>query len=155
MWKSLTAIVLSGCFALCSGVVAAADPALDLEAERGKVVYVDFWASWCVPCKKSFPWMEQMHQKYADKGLKIIAVNLDENPADADRFLQKYPVSFEIVRDPEGQLAEHYRIQGMPTALLFDPDGKLVKRHIGFRDSEKAAHETAISALLPAKEVKR
>ncbi len=129
--------------------VASAAPGFDLSRYRGKVVYVDFWASWCVPCKKSFPWMERMQHRYGDRGLRIIAVNLDENPADADRFLRKYPASFEIVRDPEGKLAERYHVQGMPTALLFAPDGRQVDRHIGFRDSEKGKYEAAIVAVLP------
>ena len=131
-------------------LAAAAEKAtLDLSRYQGQAIYVDFWASWCIPCKRSFPWMESMHEKYHDKGLQIIAVNLDENPADADRFLQKFPVSFTIIRDPEGKLAQRFDIQGMPTALLFDASGKLVDRHIGFRGNEKANYEAAIVGVLP------
>ncbi len=123
---------------------------LDLDQYKSQAVYVDFWASWCIPCKKSFPWMEAMQEKYKDKGLRIIAVNLDEDPAEADRFLQKYPVSFKIIRDPQGKLAQEYDIKGMPTALLFDASGKLISRHIGFRNDEKASYEAAIVKTLPA-----
>ncbi len=130
-------------------VMVAAEAKLDLEKHKGQVVYLDFWASWCVPCKKSFPWMAQMQEKYRDRGLRIIAVNLDENSADADAFLQKFPVSFTVIRDPEGKLAEKYQVEGMPTALLFDAGGKLVGRHIGFRNGEKTAYEEAIVKLLP------
>jgi len=155
MSKRIEALVFSLMMLFLPSAASVAGPALDLAAQRGKVVYLDFWASWCVPCKKSFPWMEQMQQKYRDRGLKIIAVNLDENPADADRFLKRFPVSFEIVRDPQGELAERYRIEGMPSALLFDANGRVVERHIGFRDSEKAAYEAAIEAVLPAVEEPR
>jgi thiol-disulfide isomerase/thioredoxin len=125
---------------------------LDLSRYKGQTVYVDFWASWCIPCKKSFPWMEALHQKYHDKGLQIIAVNLDENASDADQFLQKFPVSFTIIRDPEGRLAQRFDIQGMPTALLFDASGTLISRHIGFRSDEKADYEAAIVDALPQQE---
>ncbi len=137
------------CTFLLSGMVAA-EAKLDLKEHKGEVVYLDFWASWCVPCKKSFPWMAQMQEKYKDRGLRVIAVNLDENAADADAFLKKYPVSFTIIRDPEGKLAERYQVEGMPTALLFDAEGKLVGRHIGFRNTEKRSYEAAIVQLLPA-----
>ena len=144
----LPLIILLGLLSTLPSVAPAA-ASLDLSQYRGKVVYVDFWASWCLPCKKSFPWMEQMQRKYGRRGLQIIAVNLDEEQADADRFLRSYPASFTIVRDPEGVLAERYGIEGMPTALLFAPDGRQAGRHIGFRDSRKAEYEAAIVDLLP------
>ncbi len=121
---------------------------LDLEQYRGQVVYVDFWASWCIPCKKSFPWMNEMHQKYKDQGLKIIAVNVDENSADAEKFLADTPAEFMILRDPEGKLAKQYKLVGMPTSLLFDTQGKLVTRHVGFKTSKTESYETAIKKLL-------
>ena len=128
-----------------------ADATLDLARHKGKVLYVDFWASWCVPCKQSFPWMNRMHEKYHDLGLEIIAVNLDEDPAMADRFLKAYPARFRIIRDPEGRLAEKYQIQGMPTALLFDRNGKLTERHIGFKTEEADHHESLLRKLLSGK----
>ena len=121
---------------------------LNLDQYRGQVVYVDFWASWCIPCKKSFPWMNEMHQKYKDQGLKIIAVNVDENSADADKFLADTPAEFMILRDPEGKLAKQYKLVGMPTSLLFDPKGKLVSRHVGFKKSKIESYEAAIKKLL-------
>ena len=122
---------------------------LDLDQYRGQVVYVDFWASWCIPCKKSFPWMNEMHKKYKDQGLKIIAVNVDEESTDADKFLAGTPAEFEILRDPEGILAKQYKLVGMPTSLLFDTQGKLVSRHVGFKKSKIESYEAEFKKLLP------
>src|ERR1700678_2087156 len=91
---------------------------LDLNAYRGKVVYLDFWASWCGPCKQSFPWMETMKRTYAGQGLEVIAVDLDGDRADADRFLAQFHPTFDVRFDPEGELAEAYKVQGMPSSVL-------------------------------------
>jgi len=122
---------------------------LNLDQYRGQVVYVDFWASWCIPCKKSFPWMNEMHQKYKDQGLKIIAINVDEESADADKFLADTPAEFAILRDPDGKLAKQYKLVGMPTSLLFDTQGKLVSRHVGFKKSKIKSYEAEFKKLLP------
>ena len=122
---------------------------LNLDQYRGQVVYVDFWASWCIPCKKSFPWMNEMHQKYKDQGLKIIAINVDEESADADKFLADTPAEFTILRDPEGKLAKQYKLVGMPTSLLFDTQGKLVSRHVGFKKSKIQSYEVEFKKSLP------
>jgi len=122
---------------------------LNLDQYRDQVVYVDFWASWCIPCKKSFPWMNKMHQKYKDQGLKIIAINVDEKSADADKFLAENPAEFEIMRDPRGELAKKYKLVGMPTSLLFDTQGKLVSRHVGFKRGDVEGYETDLKKLLP------
>lgn len=90
-----------------------------------------------------------MQKKYGEQGLQVIAVNLDEEPGDADDFLKKYPVSFTIVRDPKGELAERFKVQGMPTAVIFDANGKQVERHIGFRADEIKDYEAAIVSALP------
>jgi thiol-disulfide isomerase/thioredoxin len=123
---------------------------LNLDQYRGQVVYVDFWASWCLPCKKSFPWMNEMHQKYKDQGLTIIAVNVDEDSADADKFLADTPAEFMIIRDPDGKLAKQYKLVGMPTSLLFDTQGKLVSRHVGFKKSKIESYEAEFKKLLPS-----
>ena len=80
-------------------------PVNNLQELLGKVVYVDFWASWCIPCKRSFPFLNQLEHDLKDKGLKVVGVNLDEDTADAKKFLEKYPVDFSIVTDPEKQCA--------------------------------------------------
>ena len=75
---------------------------VELSKMKGKVVYVDFWASWCTPCRKSFPWMNDLHKKYKDQGLEVVAVNLDKSRAPIDEFLKKTPADFTIAYDPSG-----------------------------------------------------
>jgi len=126
----------------------AAAPDLDLSQYKGKVVYLDFWASWCKPCRQSFPWMNRMQDRYGDQGLVIIAVNLDEDRADADRFLKELPAKFQVVYDPEGRLAEAYQLIGMPSSFIIDRAGAVHSRHMGFHDSSPAEYEAEIQSLL-------
>ncbi|NOX43585.1 MAG: TlpA family protein disulfide reductase [Gammaproteobacteria bacterium] len=119
-----------------------------LEDFRGRVVYVDFWASWCAPCRKSFPWLNEMQQKYADKGLTIIGVNVDKKRSLADSFLKNNPAEFPIVYDPDGELASKYKLVGMPSAYLIDKQGVIQHNHVGFRPSKKMAYEASIQKLL-------
>ncbi len=121
---------------------------LDLNQYKGKVVYLDFWASWCVPCRHSFPWMNKMQQELSDKGLVIIAVNLDEEQKEAAAFLRAVPADFKVIYDPEGQLANEYKVKGMPSSYIFDRSGKLVKSHIGFKNKDAASARKYIESLL-------
>lgn len=130
------------------GSVVQASDTFDLKQYKGEVVYLDFWASWCGPCVKSFPWMQEMHEKYADQGLRIVAVTVDENPEDAKAFLKKNRVSFDIVYDPEGKLAAEYGLVGMPTSFMFDREGKQISRHVSFRRDHAVEHEKNLKQLL-------
>lgn len=122
---------------------------LDLTQYRGKVVLVDFWASWCAPCRHSFPWLNEMQQKYASRGLVVIGVNVDSEHADAERFLRDVPAQFSILYDPSGSLATTYDVPGMPTSFVFGADGKLVSKHIGFQQASRAEREAQLQMLLP------
>jgi thiol-disulfide isomerase/thioredoxin len=124
---------------------------INLNAYLGKVVYLDFWASWCGPCKKSFPWMNKLQAKYAAKGLQVIAVNLDADQADAKQFLETTPAMFDIAFDPKGMVAQQYHVKGMPTSLLIGRDGKIVEQHAGFNDFTQAVLEQEIQALMEPK----
>ena len=115
-----------------------------LAALHGKVVYVDFWASWCGPCAKSFPWLKAMHEQYAAKGLVIVAINLDKKRDKADEFLATHPAPFTVAFDPEGKTAEAYRVAGMPSSYLIDASGKIVLVHAGFDPKDAAALEARI-----------
>lgn len=118
-----------------------------LSAYAGQVVYLDFWASWCGPCAQSFPWLNEMQAKYGDR-LKIVAVNVDSDPAAARQFLDRHAAKFEIRYDPQGQLAELYRIKGMPDSLILDRTGAVLHQHEGFRSERVADYETAIQQAL-------
>src|SRR5262245_55408274 len=81
-----------------------ADGTLDLSHYRGRLVLVDFWASWCAPCRQSFPWLNEMQSRYGKRGLVVVGVNVDRQRADADRFLKETPAKFQIVYDPDGSI---------------------------------------------------
>lgn len=121
---------------------------VSLSSYRGRLVYVDFWASWCVPCRKSFPWMNAMHQKYEKYGLSIVAINLDEDRALADRFLERVPAEFVIAFDPSAKTAESYGVKVMPSSFIVNRQGDLVAVHKGFRSKDTAKMEKQIRQLL-------
>lgn len=121
---------------------------VSLEDYRGSVVYVDFWASWCTPCRKSFPWMNELQERHAGQGLKVVGINLDSNPADAKEFLEATRPNFVIAYDPEGQTATDYRVRGMPSSYIIGRDGKLVWQHIGFRKKDTGKLEKQLIAAL-------
>ena len=120
---------------------------ISLDQYRGKLVYVDFWASWCVPCRKSFPWMTAIQKKYGNK-LKVIAINLDAERDDAITFLKETKPRFSIAFDPEGKIAESYEVKGMPSSYLIDPQGNIVSSHIGFRPEDQADVEAKVEQYI-------
>lgn len=124
---------------------------LNLADYKGKVVYLDFWASWCGPCRKSFPWMNEVQAKFGALGLQIVAVNLDEKDEDAQRFLKETPAQFTIAFDPAGKVPGRYGLKGMPTSYLIGRDGKLLAEHVGFKDADRAPLEAKIQAALEGK----
>ena len=103
---------------------------------QGKVVLVDFFASWCHPCQESFPVMEELYKKYSGQGFVIIAVNLDKKKADMDDFLKSHPASFTVVRDADNKLVSQVKIPTMPSSFLLDRTGKIHVFHRGFKGDE-------------------
>lgn len=122
----------------------------DLSSLRGKVVYLDFWASWCKPCLKSFPWMREMKQAYADKGLEVVAVSVDSDREAADEFLRELgiDVNFIIAYDERGMAASLYELRGMPSTYLLGRDGRIYASHVGFRERDKQELEDVLNKLL-------
>ncbi len=158
-------IVAAVCAALLAGGVVAQDvgkaaPAFDLPAAgaqnvrladlKGRVVYIDFWASWCAPCKQSFPWMNEMQAKYGPKGLTIIGINVDKKREDADKFLTGTPAKFTVAYDSAGKVAEAYQPKGMPTSFLIGADGVVRAMHVGFRDGDRDKLESELAAAVSA-----
>lgn len=136
-------------------------PAFELQGEggsvislsklKGKVVYLDFWASWCGPCRQSFPWMNEMQQKYGNQGLEVLAINLDGNLSDAQKFLQDNPAKFKIAYDTKAQTPKLLGVKGMPTSYLIDRQGRVVAVHVGFNPAKKADLEVELKRVLEKK----
>jgi thiol-disulfide isomerase/thioredoxin len=114
---------------------------------KGKVVLVDFWASWCGPCKQSFPALDELQKKYGPQGFVIIAVNEDEKKSDMDDFKKQHPVSFTMVRDAGAdgkKLIDQVDVSAMPSSFLIDTTGKVRFAHTGYHGNEtkqQYAHE--------------
>lgn len=144
-------LILALLFALPGPGHAETAPGVDLEALEGKVVVLDFWASWCVPCRRSFPWLNTMHDKYGDAGLVIIGVNLDNDPAEARAFLDEFPPRFRIHYDREKTLARQFDVVAMPSSYVIGRDGQVAGRHLGFKVKKQAEYEAAIAAALAGK----
>lgn len=128
--------------------------ALDLSAYHGQVVIVDFWASWCAPCRRSFPWLDAMQRRYADQGLVVIGINEDNAPQDAAAFLEQVPVSFRIIADPEGEIARQFELIAMPSTYVFGRNGEIAARHLGFKVAKQAEYEAVLQELLTGTEAK-
>src|SRR3974390_660250 len=124
---------------------------LDLAAYRGKVIYLDFWASWCNPCRQSFPWMNNLKNAYRDNGLVVIGVNVDHDRDLADGFLHKVSADFDIVFDPEGKIARRFDFRDMPTAILIDRSGRVRYVHAGFFPEKQGEYLAHIRTLLSDK----
>ena len=122
--------------------------AVQLAKLQGRLVYVDFWASWCGPCRQSFPWMNDMQARYGARGLQVVGVNLDAKSDDARRFLAETPARFTIAFDPAGATPRAYGIKGMPSSVLIGPDGKVLYEHAGFKEADRAALEQVIQKAL-------
>jgi len=116
---------------------------------KGKIVLVDFFASWCGPCKESFPAMQELHKKFAGKDFIILAINLDKKKEAMDDFLKNHPADFAIVRDAANKLVSAVKIPTMPTSFLLDREGKVHSMHRGFKGEEtRKNYFEEIEALL-------
>ena len=162
-WRELRAATAFAAFLLAANatlaaVIGDAAPAfalpaagggtIALEQLRGQVVYVDFWASWCGPCRRSFPWMNEMQQRYGGRGLAIVAINVDAKREDALRFLRQYPADFAVVYDHTGATPGAYAVKVMPSSYLIDARGRIAGIESGFVEERRAELEARIGALL-------
>ncbi|MGR6036045.1 MAG: TlpA family protein disulfide reductase [Candidatus Nitrosoglobus sp.] len=115
---------------------------------QGKVVYVDFWASWCTPCAKSFPFLNELHHEFNDQELHIVGINLDEKLSDAQDFLARIPASFDIMTDPHQQCAKSFDLKGMPSSFLIDKNGVIRYVHLGFRSGDAEQLRVQVEKIL-------
>ena len=156
-------VIVALALALCSPVRAAGPGAtppicalkslgdrapLDVRQFKGKVVYIDFWASWCAPCARSFPFMNDLDWEFRDRGLIVLAINLDEKLEDAWAFLAKHPASFALAIDPSGQCPRDFGVRGMPSSYLVDRQGMIRHVHLGFRAGEAEKLLALVEQLL-------
>ena len=119
-----------------------------LSQYRGKVLYLDFWASWCGPCKQSFPWMSAMQAKYGTKGFQVLAINVDTKREDARKFLLSSPAAFELAYDAQGLTPRLYGVKTMPSSYVIDRAGKVLAVHRGFAPEDSAALEQSVRLAL-------
>ena len=115
---------------------------------KGQVIYVDFWASWCGPCRQSFPWLNTMQSSLNKQGFTVLSVNVDAQQSFAEKFLAEFPASFPVIYDPKGKLARKFKVAGMPSSFIINREGNIVSKHVGFNADKQQAFEQEIKALL-------
>ena len=122
-----------------------------LETQRGKVVLIDFWASWCGPCLQALPRYEALRQELHAGGFEVIGVDLDQRPQDGAKLLQTLHLSYPQAQDPQGELAERYKVSGMPSSYLVDRHGVVRQVHVGFEKNDIEPLRKAVAQLLEEK----
>jgi thiol-disulfide isomerase/thioredoxin len=115
---------------------------------KGKVVLVDFWASWCIPCKTSFPAIDALYRELQLRGFEVLAINLDERRRDADTFLSAHPHVMPVAFDPGGSAPLAFKVQGMPTSVLIDRAGDIRYTHTGYTAKVVDEYRREIGMLL-------
>lgn len=123
-------------------------PNLRLSEQRGDIVLLNFWASWCGPCRQELPAFEALYQKYAGMGVNVLAVNVDDAPRKAEVLLNDIAVSFPVLFDSSGDISELYQVAAMPTTVMIDRDGKVRLVHKGYQQGDEQKYEMAIKRLL-------
>ncbi len=123
---------------------------LRLSDYRGRVVMLNFWASWCGPCKQEMPLLDKLAQRYGPAGFSLLGVNVDADKKMADRVLKDIPVDFEILYDPKSKVSELYKVDVMPSSILIDCDGNLNYLHRGYVPGDEKAYKKKVKELLRA-----
>jgi thiol-disulfide isomerase/thioredoxin len=155
--RSIVATVLASALAsVASGVEPApqlkvqtlSGNSFSVESLKGQVVVLDFWASWCLPCRTSFPFLGTLQGKYQSQGLHVLGLTLEDNEDAIRAFLDDVPAFFTVLRDPSGQAGEAFHVVAMPTTFLLDREGRIVARFEGGDKRVHAKIEAAVSTLL-------
>jgi peroxiredoxin len=118
---------------------------------KGQVVMINFWASWCGPCRQEFPALDQIYAKYKPMGFTLVAINVESEKADAERFLEKTPASFPILFDPDNKVSGSYGVSAMPTTVLVDRAGRVRWQHRAYKPGDEAKYIEQIRAALREK----
>lgn len=118
------------------------------ETHRDKIVLLNFWASWCKPCKEELPALERLYQKYQNRGFEVVGINIDKKEKKVARFLSRHPVTFSVLLDPDAAVIASYHARAMPTSFLIDRKGTIRWVKFGFSKSQISLFETEIANLL-------
>lgn len=121
---------------------------VSLEQMKGKVVMLNFWASWCGPCRTEMPLLEQMHKRYSALGFTLVGVNVEANTADAERWLKDTPVSFPVLFDRDSKVSKLYDVNAMPSTVFIDRKGNIRYLHRGYKPGDEGEYLNQIRALL-------
>jgi thiol-disulfide isomerase/thioredoxin len=124
------------------------DGTLSLSDYQGKVVYLDFWASWCAPCVSAMPFLEELRSEFPSARFQVLAVNLDKDPKKGQKFMRKFGVKYPSASDPKGRLPKSFDLQTMPTSYLIDGKGVVRYVHKGFRGKDEEAIRAEIAKLV-------
>ena len=115
---------------------------------KGQVVLINFWATWCGPCRKEMPLLEQLYSRYEPLGFTLLGVNVEEGDVNAEAFLAETPVSFPILFDPENQVSKLYDVSAMPSTVLVDRQGNMRFLHHGYQDGYENIYQDQIRQLV-------
>ncbi|WP_341938100.1 TlpA family protein disulfide reductase [Marinimicrobium sp. C2-29] len=121
---------------------------LNLEEQRGKVVMINFWASWCAPCRKEMPLLEELYDRYEKDGFTLFGINVEQNPEAAEKFLADVGVSFPILYDPESEVSRAYQVNAMPTTVMVDRDGEVRYVNRGYREGDEEKYRKQVRELI-------
>jgi len=121
---------------------------VSLEQLRGQVVMLNFWASWCGPCRQEMPLLDQMHKRYSSLGFTLLGVNVEANTQDAERWLAETPVSFPVLFDKDSKVSKLYNVSAMPSTVFIDRKGNLRYLHRGYKPGDESEYLNQIRALL-------
>jgi peroxiredoxin len=156
-------LILAGTLAATPGLSAAAElnsPAPDftlkslngenlkLSEMAGNVVLINFWASWCGPCREEMPLLNDLHKKYEPLGFAVFGVNVEEDVNGAMEFLQNFPVDFPVLLDGSNQVSKQYQVIAMPTTVVVDRDGKVRYLHKGYKTGDEEKYRQIVKKLV-------
>ncbi len=160
MLKRIVAFALASSLALSAAAEELSGPAPDFDLAvmdggriklselKGQVVMVNFWATWCGPCREEMPHLEALYQRYSDLGFTLLGVNVEEDSSGADEFLAETPVSFPILFDPGNDVSELYDVVAMPSTVMIDREGNMRYIHHGYKPGYENDYQSQIRALL-------
>jgi peroxiredoxin len=121
---------------------------IKLSELRGQVVMINFWASWCGPCRQEMPLLNQLYQRYEPMGFTLLGVNVEEDSAAADKVLKEIPVDFPVLYDNRNQVSDTYQVRAMPSTILIDRDGKVRYLHKGYKPGYEEDYQKQVRELI-------